>query len=85
VEFKLSLGDRVESESVAVWRWQPTLESCQKWKPQTSLTVNMIFWNLELLHLSMALKYITQTLQKEAAVVLLQEVFIREGTTISVM
>jgi len=54
------------------WQWQRALESCQKWKPQTSLTWNVIFWNLGPLHLSAALPYIAQTMQKEAAVVLLR-------------
>ena len=37
----------------------------------------MISWNLEPLHLSAALPYIAQTMQKGAAVFLLQEVLIR--------
>ena len=66
------------------WQWQRALESCQKWKPQTSLTGNVISWNLGPLHLSAALPYIAQTMQKGAAVVLLQEVLIRKGTTVKV-
>ena len=66
------------------WQWQRALESYQKWKPQTSLTGNVISWNLVLLHLSAALPYIAQTMQKGAAVVLLQEVIIRKGTTVRV-
>jgi len=38
---------------------------------------NVISWNLGPLHLSAALPYIAQTIQKRAAVVLLQEVLIR--------
>jgi len=53
----------------------------QKWKPQTSLTGNVISWNLGPLYLSAALPYIAQTMQKGAAVVLLQEVLICKGTT----
>ena len=64
------------------WKWQRALESCQKWKPQTSLTGNVISWNLGPLHLSAALPYIAQTMQKGAAVVLLQEVC--KGTTVKV-
>jgi len=60
------------------WQWQQALESCQKWKPQTSLTGNVISWNLGPLHLSAALPYIAQTTQKGAAVVLLQAVLIRK-------
>ena len=66
------------------WQWQRALESCQKWKPQTSLTGNVISWNLGPLHLSAALPYIAQTMQKGAAVVLLQEVLIRKGTKVKV-
>jgi len=66
------------------WQWQRAVESCQKWKPQTSLTRNVISWNLGPLHLSAALPYIAQTMQKGAAVVLLQEVLIRKGTTVKV-
>jgi len=66
------------------WQWQRALESCQKWKPQTSLTGHVISWNLGPLHLSAALPYIAQTMQKGAAVVLLQEVLIRKGTTVKV-
>jgi len=66
------------------WQWQRALESCQKWKPQTSPTGNVISWNLGPLHLSVALPYIAQTMQEGAAVVLLQEVLIREGTTVKV-
>jgi len=44
----------------------------------------MISWNLGPLHLSAALPYIAQTMQKGAAVVLLQEVLIRKGTTVKV-
>ena len=67
-----------------LWQWQQARKSCQKWKPQTSLTGNVISWNLGPLHLSTALPYIAQTMQKEAAVVLLQEVLIRKGTTVKV-
>jgi len=66
------------------WQWQRALESCQKWKPQTSLTGNVISWNLGPLHFSAALPYIAQTMQKGAAVVLLQEVLIRKGSTVKV-
>jgi len=66
------------------WQWQRAKESCQKWKPQTSLTGNVISWNLGPMHLSAALPYIAQTMQKGAAVVLLQEVLIRKGTTVKV-
>ena len=45
---------------------------------------NVISWNLGPLHLSAVLPYITQTMQKGAAVVLLQEVLIRKGTTVKV-
>jgi len=45
---------------------------------------NMISWNLGPLHLSVVLPYIAQTMQKGAAVVLLQEVLIRKGTTVKV-
>ena len=41
-------------------------------------------WNLGPMHLSVALPYIAQTMQKGAAVVLLQEVFIRKGTAVRV-
>jgi len=63
------------------WQWQRALESCQKWKPQTSLTRNMISWNLGPLYLlpyiaQTMLPYIAQTMQKGAAVVLLQEVLL---------
>ena len=44
----------------------------------------MISWNLGPLHLSAALPYIAQTMQKGAAVVLLQEVLIHKGTTVEV-
>jgi len=53
------------------WQWQRALESCQKWKPQTSLTGNVISLNLGPLHLSTTLPYTAQTMQKGAAVVLL--------------
>ena len=66
------------------WQWRRALESCQKWKPQTSITGNMISWNLGPLHLSVALPYIEQTIQKGAAVVLLQEELTRKGTTVKV-
>jgi len=68
------------------WQWQleRALESCQKWKLLTSLTGNVISWNLGPLHLSTALPYIAQAMQKGAAVVLLQEVLIRKGTTVKV-
>jgi len=66
------------------WQWQQALESCQKWKSQTSLTGNVISWNLGPLHLSAALPYIAQTMQKGAVVVLLQEVLIRKGRTVKV-
>ena len=66
------------------WQCHRTLESCQKWKSQTSLTGNVISWNLGPLHLSAALPYIAQTIQKGAAVVLLQQVLIRKGTTVKV-
>ena len=66
------------------WQWQRSLKSCQKWKPQTSLTGILISWNLGPLHLSVALPYIAQTMQKGAAIVLLQEVLIRKGTTVKV-
>jgi len=66
------------------WQWQRALESCQKWKPQTSLTGNVISWNLGPLHLFAALQYIAQTMQKGAEVVLLQEILIRTGTTVKV-
>jgi len=49
------------------WQWQRALKSCQKWKPQISLTWNVISWNLGPLHLSAALPYIAQTMQKGAA------------------
>jgi len=42
----------------------------------------VISWNLGPLHLSTALPYIAQTKQKETVVFLLQEVFIRKGTTV---
>ena len=42
----------------------------------------MISWNLGPMHLSVALPYIAQTMQKGAAVVLLQEVLIHKGTTV---
>ena len=64
------------------WQWQRALESCQKWKPQTSLTGNVISWNLGPLNLSAALPYIAQTMQKGAVVVLLQEVLILKGMTV---
>jgi len=44
----------------------------------------VISWNLGPLHLSAVLPYIAQTMQKGAAVVLLQEVLIRKGTTVKV-
>jgi len=44
----------------------------------------VISWNLGPLHLSAALPYIAQTMQKGAAVVLLQEVLVRKGTTVKV-
>ena len=66
------------------WQWQRAKESCQKWKPQTSLTGNVISWNLGPMHLSAALPYIAQTMQKGDAVILLQEVLIRKGTTVKV-
>jgi len=66
------------------WQWQRALESCQKWKPQTSLTGNVISWNLGPLHLSAALPYIAQTMQRGAAVVLLQEILVRKGTKFKV-
>jgi len=34
------------------WQWQRARESCQKWKPQTSLMGNVISWNLGPLYLS---------------------------------
>jgi len=46
------------------WQWQRALESCQKWKPQTSLTRIEISWNLGPLHLSAALPCVAQTMQK---------------------
>jgi len=66
------------------WQWQGARELCQKWKSQTNLTGNVISWNLGPLHLSAALPYIAQTMQKGAAVVLLQEVLIRKETTVKV-
>jgi len=68
------------------WQWQQALEPCQKWNLQTSLTENVISWNLGQLHLSTVLPYIAQTMQKGAAIVLIivQEVFIRRGTTVRV-
>ena len=65
MEFNFGLG------AVAVAK--RALESCQKGNPQTSLTGNVISWNLGPLHLSAALPYIAQTMQKGAAVVLLQD------------
>ena len=53
-------------------------------EPQTSLTGKVISWNLGPLHLSAALPYIAKTMQKGAAVILLQEVLIRKGTTVKV-
>ena len=50
------------------WQWQRALESCQKWKLHTSLTGHVIFWNLGPPHLSTALLYIAQTMQKAASV-----------------
>ena len=44
----------------------------------------MISWNLGPLHLSAALPYIAQTMQKGAAVVLLQEVLVRKGTKVKI-
>ena len=52
--------------------------------PQTSLTGNVISWNLGPLHLSAALPYIAQTMHQGAAVVRLEEVLIRKGTTVKV-
>ena len=66
------------------WQWQRALESCQKCKLQTSLTGNVFSWNLEPVHLSAALPYIAQTMQKEATVVLLHEAVIRKETTVRV-
>jgi len=43
-----------------------------------------VSWNLGPLHLSAALPYIAQTMQKGAAVVLLQEVLISKETTVKV-
>jgi len=51
---------------------------------RTSLTGNVISWNLGPLHLSTVLPCIAQTMQEKAAVVLLQEVLIRKGTAVRV-
>jgi len=62
------------------WQWHRALESCQ----QTRLTGNGISWNLGPLHLFTALPCIARTMQKGAAVVLLQVVLIHKGTTVRV-
>ena len=80
-------GNQTTWSSISGWKqWQRqrALESCKKWKQQTCLTGNVISWNLGPLHLSVALPYIAQTMQKGAVVVLLQEVLIRKETTVRV-
>ena len=47
------------------WQWQRALESCQKWKPQTSLSGNTIPRNLGPLHLSTVLPSIAQTMHDD--------------------
>ena len=66
------------------WQWQRALESCQRRSPHTSLTGNVISWRVRPLHLSTALLYIAQTMQKGAAVVLLQKLLLRKGTKVKV-
>jgi len=85
VQFRaISAGSCKKPVGWEQWQWQRALESCRKWKPQTSLTGNVTSWSLGPLHLSSALPYIAQTMQKRAAVVLLQEVLTRTGTTVKV-
>jgi len=74
---KRGIQFRVESSGSGKEPWN-------KWKPQTSLLGNVISWNLGPLHLSAALPYIAQTMQRGATVVLLQEVVIHKGMTVKV-
>jgi len=61
-------GNQKTWSSISGWerrQWRRALESCQKWKPPTSLTGNVISWNLGPLHLSAALPYIHRQCRKE--------------------
>ena len=60
-------------------QWQQALESCQQLQPQTSQFGNVIFWNLGPMFLSEAMLYIARTMDKGAAIVMLQEILIRKG------
>ena len=60
-------------------QWQQALESCQQWQPQTSRFGNVISWNLGPMFLSEAMPHIARTMDKGAAIVMLQEILIRKG------
>jgi len=62
------------------WRWQWSLELCQRWQPQTSATGNVISWNLGPLGIHAAQPYIAQAMRKKAAIVMLQEIRIPRGS-----
>jgi len=56
------------------WQWQWSLNLCQKWQPQTSVTSNVISWNLGQLGIHAAQFYIAQAMQKK------QEIRIPRGS-----
>ena len=57
-------------------QWQQALESCQQWQPQTSRFGNVISWNLGPMFLSEAMPYIARTMDKVAAILMLQDILI---------
>jgi len=76
-------GKQTDFSSLSSWmqsQWQWSLELCQRWKPQTSTTGNVISWNLGPLGIHAAQPYITQAMRKKAAIVMLQEIWIPRGS-----
>jgi len=62
------------------WQWLWSLELCQRWQPQTSVTGNVISWNIGPLGIHVAQPYIAQAMRKKAAIVMLQEIRIPRGS-----
>jgi len=62
------------------WQWQWSLKLCQRRQPQTSATGNVISWNLGPLGIHAAQPYIAQAMRKKAAIVMLQEIQIPQGS-----
>jgi len=56
------------------WQWQWSLKLCQRWQLQTSVTGNVISWNLGPLGIHAAQPYIAWAMRKKAAIVMLQEI-----------